>query len=56
MAYLPTASAELGLAAGLNMGRAPGAGFGGAPGCLPVLERSSSHNAQGQALRKKGNG
>jgi hypothetical protein len=52
MAYLPIGSAESGLAAGLNIGKAPGAALGGSPGERPVFDRSSSHNAQGQASRR----
>src|SRR5437667_11798528 len=54
-AYLPTGSAETGFAVGLNMGNSPDFGCGGAPGSRPVLLRSSSHRAQGQASRRKGN-
>src|ERR1700674_1533096 len=38
------------------MGSAPAAGFGGSPGCWWVLDRSSSHSAQGHASRRNGNG
>lgn len=52
MAYLPTPSAERGLAVGLKMSRAPAAAFAGSPGRRPALPRSSSHMAQGQASRR----
>src|SRR5437660_903434 len=55
-AYLPTGSADTGFALGLNMGNSPDLVCGGSPGWRPVLLRSSSHSAHGQALRRKGNG
>ena len=55
MAYLPTASAESGFIAGLNMGSTLGAASGDSPGARPVLPRSSSHRAQGQASRRNRN-
>jgi len=54
-AYLPTGSAETGFAAALNMGNSPGFDCGESPGSRPVLLRSSSHSAHGQASRRKGN-
>src|SRR5271157_4645631 len=51
--YLPTGSTSVGRARALKIGSVPATGFSGSPGWRPSLSRSSWHNAQGQASRKK---
>lgn len=53
IAYFPIGSTAVGLAAGLNMGKVPGASLGASPGWRPDFSRSSLHNAQGHASRRK---